>query len=99
MAEQKFYFSEIRAGKKLRFTGLCKTGSREAVRALWRANGLLAFQRDQSQTLWGLSSLEEPRQDFVPCCSTAIQNMIEQKFYFSEIRAGKKLCFTGLCKR
>uniref|UniRef100_A0A914R4B3 Uncharacterized protein n=1 Tax=Parascaris equorum TaxID=6256 RepID=A0A914R4B3_PAREQ len=47
---------------------------------------------------WCLSPLEEPRQDFVPCSSAATQSMLEQKFYFSEIRAGKKLRFTGLCK-
>ncbi|MFW0696957.1 hypothetical protein ACN09X_11310, partial [Aliarcobacter butzleri] len=52
---------------------------------------VLASQKPGTQTLWGLSSLEEKRQIFVPCCSTAMQNMLEQKFYFSEIRAGKKL--------
>ena len=49
--------------------------------------------------LWGQSPLEEPRQDFVPCSSRAMHHLAEQKFYFSKIRAGKKLHFTDLCKR
>ena len=98
MLEQKFYFSEIRAGKDLRFKGLCQIGSREAVRALWTTSCFFASKRAISQMHWGLSPREEPRHDFVPCSSTAMQNMLEKNFYFSEIRAEKKLRFTGLCK-
>ena len=71
-AEQKFYFNEISAGKKLRFTGLCQIGSREAVRALRRASLFIASQRAGGQMLWGLSFLEETRQDFVPCSCRAM---------------------------
>ena len=98
-AEQKFYISEIRALRKLSFTGLCKRCLRESERALQRASCFLASQRAGNQRHWGLSPLEEPRQVFVPCSSTAMQSMLEQKFYFTEIRAGKKLRFTGLCQR
>ena len=51
--EQKFYFSQIRPAKKLRFTGLCKSCSRYPVRALCRASCLLASQRPGSKMLWG----------------------------------------------